>query len=70
MYHLAIPRREGAAQDPNSKGIIVAGKLCRIKGGDFFTACGPEWGLSITSQHTLQDQFVVVAYIFLAQEHD
>lgn len=36
MHRLAIPRREGATEDPNRKRIIVAGTLYSLKGGEFF----------------------------------
>ena len=36
MHRLAIPRREGATEDPNRKRMIVAGTLYMLKGGDFF----------------------------------
>ena len=36
VRRLAIPRREGATEDPNRKRIIVAGTLYTLKGGDFF----------------------------------
>lgn len=36
VRRLAIPRREGATEDPNRKRTIVAGTLYSLKGGDFF----------------------------------
>jgi splicing factor 3B subunit 3 len=36
VHRLAIPRREGATEDPNRKRIIIAGTLYSLKGGDFF----------------------------------
>jgi splicing factor 3B subunit 3 len=36
VQRLAIPRREGATEDPNRKRMIVAGTLYTLKGGDFF----------------------------------
>lgn len=36
VHRLAIPRREGATEDPNRKRTIVAGTLYSLKGGDFF----------------------------------
>ncbi|KAH8728049.1 CPSF A subunit region-domain-containing protein [Phaeosphaeriaceae sp. PMI808] len=36
VHRLAIPRREGATEDPNRKRIIVTGTLYSLKGGDFF----------------------------------
>jgi len=36
VHRLAIPRREGATEDPNRKRMIVAGTLYSLKGGDFF----------------------------------
>ncbi|PSN74588.1 hypothetical protein BS50DRAFT_511641 [Corynespora cassiicola Philippines] len=36
VCRLAIPRREGATEDPNRKRSIVAGTLYALKGGDFF----------------------------------
>ncbi|KAH7128321.1 CPSF A subunit region-domain-containing protein [Dendryphion nanum] len=36
VQRLAIPRREGATEDPNRKRIIVSGTLYTMKGGDFF----------------------------------
>ncbi|RMZ73108.1 hypothetical protein GMOD_00009623 [Pyrenophora seminiperda CCB06] len=36
VHRLAIPRREGATEDPNRKRMIIAGTLYSLKGGDFF----------------------------------
>ncbi|KAF2259914.1 hypothetical protein CC78DRAFT_44351 [Lojkania enalia] len=36
VQRLAIPRREGATEDPNRKRIIVAGTVYTLKGGEFF----------------------------------
>lgn len=36
VRRLAIPRREGATEDPERKRTIVAGTLYSLKGGDFF----------------------------------
>ncbi|KAH7080936.1 CPSF A subunit region-domain-containing protein [Paraphoma chrysanthemicola] len=36
VHRLAIPRREGATEDPNRKRMIVCGTLYSLKGGDFF----------------------------------
>ncbi|ORY16460.1 CPSF A subunit region-domain-containing protein [Clohesyomyces aquaticus] len=36
VFRLAIPRREGAAENPNRKRYIVAGTLYTLKGGNFF----------------------------------
>jgi splicing factor 3B subunit 3 len=36
VHRLAIPRREGATEDPHRKRTIVAGTLYSLKGGDFF----------------------------------
>lgn len=36
VQRLAIPRREGATENPNRKRVIVAGTLYTLKGGDFF----------------------------------
>lgn len=36
VHRLAIPRREGATEDPNRKRIIVTGTLYTLKGGEFF----------------------------------
>ncbi|KAF2740759.1 pre-mRNA-splicing factor rse1 [Polyplosphaeria fusca] len=36
VHRVAIPRREGATEDPNRKRIIVGGELYTIKGGEFF----------------------------------
>lgn len=36
VHRLAIPRREGATEDPNRRRMIVAGTLYSLKGGDFF----------------------------------
>ncbi|KAF2749667.1 hypothetical protein M011DRAFT_273317 [Sporormia fimetaria CBS 119925] len=36
VHRLAIPRREGPAEDPNRKRMIVAGTLYTLKGGQFF----------------------------------
>ncbi|KAF2874009.1 CPSF A subunit region-domain-containing protein [Massariosphaeria phaeospora] len=36
VHRLAIPRREGATEDPYRKRIIVAGTLYTLKGGEFF----------------------------------
>jgi splicing factor 3B subunit 3 len=36
VHRLAIPRREGATEDPHRKRTIVTGTLYSLKGGDFF----------------------------------
>lgn len=36
IHRLAIPRREGATEDPNRKRTIVTGTVYSLKGGDFF----------------------------------
>ena len=36
VQRLAIPRRDGATDDPHRKRIIVTGTLYALKGGDFF----------------------------------
>lgn len=36
VQRLAIPRREGATEDPNRKRVIVSGTLYSLKGGEFF----------------------------------
>jgi splicing factor 3B subunit 3 len=36
VHRLAIPRREGATENPNRKRIIVTGTLYTLKGGAFF----------------------------------
>ncbi|KAL5410838.1 hypothetical protein PMIN03_005210 [Paraphaeosphaeria minitans] len=52
MHRLAIPRREGATEDPNRKRVIVTGTLYMLKGGDFFyllqTDDGDVFKLNIT----------------------
>lgn len=54
VHRLAIPRREGATEDPNRRRIIVAGSLYRIRGGDFFYLLQSEDGdlFKVTFEHT------------------
>lgn len=53
IHRLAIPRREGATEDPNRKRIIVAGDVFKIKGGDFFYLLQTEDGdlFKVTFEH-------------------
>ncbi|KAF1837382.1 pre-mRNA-splicing factor rse1 [Decorospora gaudefroyi] len=63
VHRLAIPRREGATEDPNRKRIIVTGTLYSLKGGEFFyllqTEDGDVFKLTVESANSTVERIKI-----------